>query len=70
MFNKKKGIVTLLAIPFIGFAQQPVDTVSIQKVLDEVNINALRANEKTPSNYGSNKFSLQPFQLSPKFYLL
>ena len=48
MFTKKKGIVTLLAIPFIGFAQQPTDTVSIQKVLDEVNVNALRANEKTP----------------------
>ena len=48
MFNKKKGIATLLAIPFIGFAQQPTDTVSIQKVLDEVNVNALRANEKTP----------------------
>ena len=48
MLNKKTGIATLLAIPFIGFAQQPADTVSIQKVLDEVNVNALRANEKTP----------------------
>lgn len=45
MFNKK-CVVTLLAIPFLGFAQQPVDTVYIQKVLDQVNI--LRANEKTP----------------------
>lgn len=48
MFNKKKCIATLLLIPFIGFAQQSSDTVSIQKVLDEVNVNALRANKNTP----------------------
>lgn len=41
-------MAALLAIPFIGFAQQPSDTVSVHKVLDEVNVNALRANEKTP----------------------
>ena len=41
-------MTALLAIPFIGFAQQPSDTVSVYKVLDEVNVNALRANEKTP----------------------
>ncbi len=38
----------LLALPFIGFAQQPTDTISMQKVLNEVNVNALRATEKTP----------------------
>ena len=48
MFNKKKCMAALLAIPFIGFAQQHSDTVSVHKVLDEVNVNALRANEKTP----------------------
>ena len=48
MFNKKKSITTLLVIPFIGFAQQPIDTIAMQKVLDEVNVNALRATEKTP----------------------
>ena len=48
MFNEKKYVAALLAIPFIGFAQQPSDTVSVHKVLDEVNVNALRANEKTP----------------------
>tara|TARA_E500000331_G_scaffold351944_1_gene399575 strand:+ start:14275 stop:16455 length:2181 start_codon:yes stop_codon:yes gene_type:complete len=41
-------MAALLAIPFIGFAQQHSDTVSVHKVLDEVNVNALRANEKTP----------------------
>ena len=41
-------MAVLLAIPFIGFAQQPTDTIAMQKVLDEVNVNALRANEKTP----------------------
>jgi len=41
-------MTALLALPFIGFAQQKTDTVSIKKVLMEVNVNALRAGEKTP----------------------
>ena len=48
MFNKKLYVFLLLALPFIGFAQQPTDTIAMQKMLDEVNVNALRANEKTP----------------------
>ena len=48
MFNKKNGMAALLALPFIGFAQQPNDTISMQKVLNEVNVNALRATKKTP----------------------
>jgi|TARA_B100001964_G_scaffold46568_1_gene51983 iron complex outermembrane receptor protein len=38
----------LLTIPFIGFAQQLTDSVQIKKVLNEVNVNALRAGDKTP----------------------
>jgi len=41
-------MAVLLTIPFIGFAQQSTDTIAMQKVLDEVNVNALRAKEKTP----------------------
>ena len=41
-------MAALLALPFIGVAQQPNDTVSMQKVLNDVNVNALRATEKTP----------------------
>ncbi len=48
MFNKKSGLIALLTIPLIGFAQQKTDTIAMQKVLEEVNVNALRANEKTP----------------------
>ena len=48
MFNKKNCIAALLALPFIGFAQQPTDSITLKKVLDEVNVNALRATEKTP----------------------
>ena len=48
MFNKKKCMTYLLALPFIGFAQQPNDTISMQKVLNQVNVNALRATGKTP----------------------
>ena len=41
-------MTALLALPFIGFAQQKTDTIAIQKLLKEVNVNALRAGEKTP----------------------
>ena len=41
-------MAALLALPFIGFAQQPNDTISMQKVLNDVNVNALRATGKTP----------------------
>ncbi|MDA8857913.1 TonB-dependent receptor [Flavobacteriales bacterium] len=41
-------MAALLTLPFIGFAQQPNDTISMQKVLNDVNVNALRATEKTP----------------------
>jgi len=51
MFSKKIWIAALLAIPFIGFSQQPSDSISLRKVLDEVNVNALRANEKTPMTF-------------------
>ena len=51
MFNKTNCIVALLALPFIGFTQQKTDTIAIQKLLKEVNVNALRAGEKTPVAY-------------------
>ena len=51
MFNKKNCIAALLALPFIGFAGQPTDTITLKKVLDEVNVNALRAGEKTPVTF-------------------
>ena len=41
-------MTALLALPFIGFAQQKTDTIAIQKLVKEVNVNALRAGEKTP----------------------
>ena len=48
MFNKKTCLIAMLAFPLIGFAQQKTDTIAIQKLLKEVNVNALRAGEKTP----------------------
>jgi iron complex outermembrane recepter protein len=48
MFNKKTCLIAMLAFPLIGFAQQKTDTVFIKRVLLEVNVNALRAGEKTP----------------------
>ena len=48
MFNKRNCMSVLLTIPFIGFAQQLTDSVQIKKVLNEVNVNALRAGDKTP----------------------
>ncbi len=48
MFTKKSQIAVFLIIPFISLAQQPTDSVRIKKILNEVNVNSLRAGEKTP----------------------
>ena len=48
MFNKKNCMTALLALPFIGFAQKSTDTITLKKMLNEVNVNAIRAGEKTP----------------------
>ena len=48
MFSKKVSFILLLGLPFISFSQQPIDSVQITKILSEVNVNALRAGEKTP----------------------
>ena len=51
MFSKKECVVLLLALPFFSFSQQPTDSVQITKILNEVNVNALRAGEKTPVTF-------------------
>ena len=51
MFNKKKFAACLLVFPFMAFAQSPTDSIQIKKELDEVNVNALRASEKTPMTF-------------------
>ena len=51
MFNNKTLVASLLAIPFMALAQNPTDSVQIKKELDEVNVNALRASEKTPMTF-------------------
>lgn len=44
----KKIIIIIFIFPILSFAQEGFDTISKIKLLDEVNVNALRANEKTP----------------------
>ena len=51
MFNTRTFIASLLAIPLVAFGQNPTDSVQIKKELDEVNVNALRASEKTPMTF-------------------
>ena len=41
----------MLVFPFMAFAQSPTDSIQIKKELDEVNVNALRASEKTPMTF-------------------
>ena len=48
MCNKIKFMLVVLFFPFNSFAQQAKDSVDITKFLREVNVNALRADEKTP----------------------
>ena len=51
MFSKKACVILLLALPFFSFSQQPTDSVQITKILNEVNVNALRAGEKIPVTF-------------------
>ena len=53
MFNKSRFFVLLLTFPFISFSQQITDSISIKKTLSEINVNALRANEKTPVTFSN-----------------
>ena len=50
MFNKKL-MFSLFWVPFLVMAQTPTDSIQIKKQLDEVNVNALRASEKTPMTF-------------------
>ena len=45
--QKTYQIVLLLALPFISFSQEPTDSIFI-KNLNQVNVNAIKAGEKTP----------------------
>ncbi|MEE2953639.1 MAG: TonB-dependent receptor [Bacteroidota bacterium] len=45
---KKEILIILFIVPFLSFSQQKNDTIPIKKILNEVNINATRADKKTP----------------------
>lgn len=44
-------LLSLFWVPFLAIAQTPTDSIQIKKELDEVNVNALRASEKTPMTF-------------------
>ena len=44
-------LLSLFWVPFLVMAQTPTDSIQIKKQLDEVNVNALRASEKTPMTF-------------------
>lgn len=44
-------LLSLFWVPFLAMAQTPTDSIQIKKQLDEVNVNALRASEKTPMTF-------------------
>lgn len=44
-------LLSLFWVPFLAMAQTPTDSIQIKKELDEVNVNALRASEKTPMTF-------------------
>ena len=45
---RKKLFYFLLLLPFIAYTQELNDSIKIRKILREVNVNSLRASEKTP----------------------
>ena len=48
MFRRELLLILLIGLPITNLAQQSIDSVQITKILNEVNISALRANGKTP----------------------
>jgi len=44
-------LLSLFWVPSLVMAQTPTDSIQIKKQLDEVNVNALRASEKTPMTF-------------------
>ena len=44
-------LLSLFWVPFLVMAQTQTDSIQIKKQLDEVNVNALRASEKTPMTF-------------------
>ncbi|MBC8464057.1 MAG: TonB-dependent receptor plug domain-containing protein, partial [Bacteroidetes bacterium] len=72
MFHKKVLLASLLAGPLLALAQAPTDSVQIKLKLDEVNVNALRANEKTPMTFTNlNKVEIEEQNLGQDLpYLL
>ena len=47
----KKLVLILAILPFSIFSQEATDSVKINRILDQVNVNALRANKTTPVAY-------------------
>ena len=50
MDHKIKYIFFILYLPFTLLGQEQ-DTIKIKKTLEEVNVNAIRANDKTPITF-------------------
>ena len=48
MLNNNLILILLIGLPITSFCQAQTDSIQITKILNEVNVNALRANEKTP----------------------
>ena len=48
---KKILFIILLILPFILKSQESNDSIKFKQQLNEVNINALRAGEKTPVSF-------------------
>ena len=60
MFQKYLFIYLLLASSFFGFSQESQDSLQIQKILDVIDVNALRADEKTPMAFTNiNKLEIE-----------
>ncbi|MAM05324.1 MAG: TonB-dependent receptor [Flavobacteriales bacterium] len=58
MFYRIKTLIIIMSIPMIALSQQ--DSVIIKKELEEVNVNALRANKETPVAYTNiNKLEIE-----------
>ena len=44
-------MLIMVGLPLLNIAQEKNDSIIIRKILNEVNINALRASDKTPVTF-------------------
>ena len=67
---KKIYLASMLIIPLFCFSQEQTDSIQINKLLEQININAIRADQNTPIAFTNiNKSNIEKSLLIPIFFM-